>query len=162
MSREIFIYIGIFFAVVLLGFTGSYLYTIRQKGTAITNTTQQILNTHIPDPGEQAQELGIAIPQSVVPFSSESINKTRFFRFDLDNNELPYTKIIVAKGDAIQILFYARNTAYTFVLPQFNINQTIEANSGKTIEFTAGKAGVFPFECTSCSNKGTFVVVGNE
>jgi heme/copper-type cytochrome/quinol oxidase subunit 2 len=51
----------------------------------------------------------------------------------------------VNKGDTVRIIAYAKDTNFGFVLPAYGINEYLEENNYKTIEFVADQDGTFAF-----------------
>jgi cytochrome c oxidase subunit 2 len=56
--------------------------------------------------------------------------------------------ITVKKGEHVKLLITALDHDHGFKLEAFNINQKIKKGTTATIEFTADKAGTFPFQCS--------------
>ena len=106
--------------------------------------------------------LGFYLPgMSTEPPSEEppeAIHMTaRKYRFD--------PKIItVRKGRLVRLIIKAEDRDHGFKLEAFDINQRLVKGVLTTIEFTADKAGTFPFKCSvRCGwshgkMKGTLVV----
>lgn len=69
-------------------------------------------------------------------------------------------KIVVKKGNVIQLSIIPVGIEFTFALPGYNIEKVI--NKVTTIEFTANKVGNFEFKCKSCEDwrgmSGTLIV----
>ncbi|HLD72564.1 MAG TPA: thioredoxin domain-containing protein [Candidatus Nanoarchaeia archaeon] len=69
-------------------------------------------------------------------------------------------KIVVKKGDIIQLSIIPVGIEFTFALPGYNIEKVI--NKATTFEFTANKVGNFEFKCKSCEDwrgmSGTLIV----
>ena len=61
----------------------------------------------------------------------------------------------VDKGDSVRIVIYASNTNHGFVLPAYGINEFLEEDNYKTIEFVADQAGEFTFFSNVYSGPGT-------
>lgn len=51
----------------------------------------------------------------------------------------------VNKGDLVRFVIYASNKDFTIVLPEYGINEFLEEDNYKTIEFFADQAGEFTF-----------------
>lgn len=64
-------------------------------------------------------------------------------RFQYDPNV-----ITVKKGQKVRLLITALDHNHGFQLPAYDINQEIYKGQTATIEFTADKAGTFPFKCS--------------
>ena len=70
----------------------------------------------------------------------------------------------VKKGDHLMLVITALDHDHGFRLDEFHINTKIERGKTVTVEFTADKAGTFPFRCSSFCGlghggmKGTLVV----
>ena len=70
----------------------------------------------------------------------------------------------VKKGEQVKLVMAAADHDHGFKLDDFNINQKITKGTTVVVEFTADKAGTFPFHCSSVCGlghrnmKGTLVV----
>ena len=71
----------------------------------------------------------------------------RKYRFDPN-------PITVKKGQHVKLLISALDHDHGFKLEAFNINQKIKKGTTATIEFTADKAGTFPFQCSDFCGLG--------
>jgi len=68
------------------------------------------------------------------------------WQFDFSPNP-----IVVNQGDKVKILMTSNDLTHGFRLPEFGINEILTPGVQKTIEFTADKAGTYPFLCSvSC------------
>ena len=54
----------------------------------------------------------------------------------------------VSKGEHVRLVITAVDHDHGFKLDAFGINQSIKKGTSVTIEFTADKAGTFPFRCS--------------
>jgi len=76
--------------------------------------------------------------------------------------------ITLKKGEHVKLIITALDHDHGFKLDAFNINQKIEKGTSATVEFTADKAGTFPFQCSNFCGlghskmKGTLVVEERE
>ncbi len=66
----------------------------------------------------------------------------------------------VDKEDYVRIIIYASNTNHGFVLPAYGINEFLEEDNYKTIEFVADQAGEFTFFSNVYSGPGTKDMTG--
>jgi|SRR4029077_14913912 cytochrome c oxidase subunit II len=70
----------------------------------------------------------------------------------------------VKKGEHLRLVIAALDHDHGFRLDEFHINKKIERGKTVTVEFTADKAGTFPFRCSNFCGlghggmKGTLVV----
>jgi cytochrome c oxidase subunit II len=70
----------------------------------------------------------------------------------------------VKKGEHLRLVIAALDHDHGFRLDEFHINKRIERGKTVTVEFTADKAGTFPFRCSNFCGlghggmKGTLVV----
>src|SRR5206468_10243769 len=62
--------------------------------------------------------------------------------------------ITVKKGDHVKLIITALDRDHGFKLEAFNINQKLKKGDPATIEFTADKAGTFPFQCSDFCGMG--------
>ncbi len=56
--------------------------------------------------------------------------------------------ITVKKGQQVKLIITAVDHDHGFKLEAFNIDQRLKKGDPTTVEFTADKAGTFPFECS--------------
>lgn len=63
---------------------------------------------------------------------------------------LPAT-LVVHKGDRVRIHLVnnvpSRTGGHGFSIPAYSITEVVERGKAKTVEFTADRAGIFPFSC---------------
>ncbi len=71
----------------------------------------------------------------------------RKYRFDPN-------EITVKKGQHVKLFITALDRDHGFKLEAFNINQKLKKGETETIEFTADKAGTFPFQCSQFCGLG--------
>jgi len=62
--------------------------------------------------------------------------------------EFDPSAIKVKQGDHVRLVVTALDHDHGFKLEAFNIDQLLKKGEAVTIEFTADKAGTFPFECS--------------
>ncbi len=95
----------------------------------------------------------LAILASPVPRAQEDANtveiKMTAKKYRFDPNE-----ITVKKGQHVKLLITALDRDHGFKLEAFNINQKLKKGETETIEFTADKAGTFPFQCSEFCGLG--------
>lgn len=82
-------------------------------------------------------------PQAAVPSGGVVEIKMTAKRYQFDPNVMT-----VKKGQKVRLLITALDHNHGFQLPAYNINQKIFKGQTATIEFTADKAGTFPFKCS--------------
>ncbi len=56
--------------------------------------------------------------------------------------------IHVKKGDHVKLVITAADHDHGFKLEGFQIDQLLKKSEATTVEFTADRAGTFPFECS--------------
>ncbi len=89
----------------------------------------------------------LAIVAGPVPRAQEDANTieikvtARKYKYEPD-------VITVKKGQHVKLIITAVDHDHGFKLDAFNINQRLKKGDPTTIEFTADKAGTFPFECS--------------
>jgi cytochrome c oxidase subunit 2 len=72
--------------------------------------------------------------------------------------------IHVKKGDHVKLIITATDREHGFKLEAFHVEQKLKKGEPTTVEFTADKAGTFPFKCSVFCGmghggmKGTLVV----
>ncbi len=62
--------------------------------------------------------------------------------------------ITVKKDERLKLIITALDHDHGFKLEAFNINQVLKKGAATTIEFTAGKVGTFPFQCSNFCGLG--------
>jgi cytochrome c oxidase subunit 2 len=62
--------------------------------------------------------------------------------------------ITVKKGEHVRLIITALDRDHGFKLEAFDINQKLKKGDPATIEFTADKAGTFPFQCSDFCGLG--------
>lgn len=62
--------------------------------------------------------------------------------------------ITVKKGEHVKLIITALDRDHGFKLDAFGINQKLIKGAPTTIEFTADKAGTFPFKCSEFCGMG--------
>jgi cytochrome c oxidase subunit 2 len=56
--------------------------------------------------------------------------------------------IKVKKGDLVKLVITAGDREHGFKLAAFHIDQRLPKGEAVTVEFTADRAGIFPFQCS--------------
>jgi len=56
--------------------------------------------------------------------------------------------IKVKKGDRVKLVITAGDREHGFKLAAFHIDQKLPRSEPVTVEFTADRAGIFPFQCS--------------
>ena len=91
-----------------------------------------------------------ALAQEAAPSSGGGVEiKVTAKRYEYDPNV-----ITVKKGDHVRLLIAAVDHDHGFKLAAFDINRVIPKGQTTTIEFTASKAGTFPFQCSHFCGMG--------
>lgn len=62
--------------------------------------------------------------------------------------------IKVKQGDHVRLVITATDRDHGFKLEAFNIDQELRKGEPATVEFTADKAGTFPFQCSKFCGLG--------
>jgi nitrosocyanin len=68
--------------------------------------------------------------------------------------------IVVNKGDKVKILANSRDVTHGFALDAYSIDAHIASGRETVIEFTASKAGTFPFHCSVYCGPGHGGMIG--
>jgi cytochrome c oxidase subunit II len=91
-----------------------------------------------------------SLAQEATAGSGNSVEiKVTAKRFAYDPNV-----ITVKKGDHVRLLITAVDHDHGFKLAAFDIDQLIDKGQTATVEFTASKAGTFPFQCSHFCGMG--------
>jgi len=70
------------------------------------------------------------------------------FRLTARKYQFSLTTIRVKQGDRVKLIITAIDADHGFKLEAFNIGRTLPKGEPVMIEFTADRAGAFPFECS--------------
>ena len=70
------------------------------------------------------------------------------FRMTAKKYQFEPNVITVKKGEHVKLVITALDRDHGFKLEAFGINQKLKKGDPATIEFTADKAGTFPFQCS--------------
>jgi cytochrome c oxidase subunit 2 len=91
--------------------------------------------------------MGICAAQAL-PQATGSAGETIEIKMTAKKYEFEPALITVKKGQRVRLIITALDRDHGFKLPAFNINQHLRKGDPATIEFTADKAGTFPFQCS--------------
>jgi cytochrome c oxidase subunit 2 len=87
----------------------------------------------------------VAVASSYTQEAPPATNEVKMtavkYRFD------PET-VRVKKGDRVKLIVTATDRDHGFKLAAFHIEQKLPKGEAVTVEFTAGQAGTFPFQCS--------------
>jgi cytochrome c oxidase subunit 2 len=101
--------------------------------------------------------LGIAIATLAVaamagsPISAQDVNEIKVTAKKYEFNP---SVIKVKHGDHVRLVLMALDRDHGFKLQAFHIDQELRKGEPATVEFTADKAGTFPFECSKFCGLG--------
>lgn len=90
--------------------------------------------------------LGMAI--SALPRTVAAAGESHEIQMTAKRYEFDPNVITVKKGDHVKLIITALDRDHGFKLDAFGINQKLLKGDPTTIEFTADKAGTFPFQCS--------------
>jgi cytochrome c oxidase subunit 2 len=68
--------------------------------------------------------------------------------------EFSPSAVHVKKGDHVKLVITAADHDHGFKLDAFQIDQLLKKGEATTVEFTADRAGTFPFECSHFCGMG--------
>jgi cytochrome c oxidase subunit 2 len=68
--------------------------------------------------------------------------------------EFSPSAIHVKKGDHVKLVITAADHDHGFKLEAFQVDQLLKKGEATTVEFTADRAGTFPFECSHFCGMG--------
>jgi len=74
--------------------------------------------------------------------------KVREIQMTAKKYEFNPNLITVKKGERVKLIITALDRNHGFKLEAFGINRKLKKGDATTIEFTADKAGTFPFQCS--------------
>jgi cytochrome c oxidase subunit 2 len=88
-------------------------------------------------------------------FAQESASSTpREIQMTAKKYEFSPDVITVKKGEHVKLLITATDRDHGFKLEAFKINQHLKKGEAATVEFTADKAGEYPFQCSVICGMG--------
>jgi cytochrome c oxidase subunit II len=108
-----------------------------------------------------------ALPSIVADDANDQVRQTaEVHEFQITSRKYEFgpSSLRVTKGDHLKLVIGALDHDHGFRLDEFHINKNIEKGKTVTVEFTADKAGTFPFRCSNFCGlghggmKGTLVV----
>ena len=108
-----------------------------------------------------------ALPSIVADGANDQVRQTvEVHEFQITSRKYEFgpSSLRVKKGDDLKLVIGALDHDHGFRLDEFHINKKIEKGKTVTVEFTADKAGTFPFRCSNFCGlghggmKGTLVV----
>ena len=82
---------------------------------------------------------------------AQSVNEIRMTAKKYEFNP---SRVKVKLGDHVRVVITATDRDHGFKLEAFHIDQELKKGEAVTVEFTADKAGTFPFECSRCCGLG--------
>ncbi len=68
--------------------------------------------------------------------------------------EFSPSRIAVKQGDRVRLVIVATDRDHGIKIEAFHIDQELRRGEPATVEFTADKAGTFPFECSKFCGLG--------
>jgi len=94
-------------------------------------------------------EIEVTINAFVVKEDSNSQNdQVKIIKMTAKKWEFSPNPIKVKQGDKVRLEIESIDVAHSFALPDFNIDQRLEAGEKVVVEFLADKKGTFDFHCT--------------
>jgi len=91
----------------------------------------------------------MAVPSAVRAQSSVNEIKMTAKKYEFNPSQIK-----VKQGEHVRLVITATDHDHGFKLEAFNINQELKKGEAVTVEFTAEKAGAFPFECSKFCGLG--------
>jgi cytochrome c oxidase subunit 2 len=86
--------------------------------------------------------------------STATSGEVREIKMTARKYEFAPDTVTVKKGDHVKLIITALDRDHGFKLEAFGINQKLIKGDPTTIEFTADKAGTFPFKCSEFCGLG--------
>ncbi|HZO99323.1 MAG TPA: cupredoxin domain-containing protein [Terriglobia bacterium] len=86
--------------------------------------------------------------------STAASGEVREIKMTAKKYEFDPNTVTVKKGDHVKLIITALDRDHGFKLEAFGINQKLIKGDPTTIEFTADKAGTFPFKCSEFCGLG--------
>lgn len=98
-----------------------------------------------------------ALPSIVADDANDQVRQAAVvheFQITSRKCEFGPSSLRVKKGDHLKLVISALDHDHGFRLDEFHINRKIEKGKTDTVEFTADKAGTFPFRCSNFCGLG--------
>lgn len=127
-----------------------------------TGTREEAV-TELPEKPEPEIEPEITEP-AIIEGVIEKTPEVKEFAITAKRFEFNPSTITVNQGDNVRLIITSLDTTHGFYLPDFSINEKIEADKPVTVEFNADKKGTFVFRCNipcgsgHSSMEGTLIV----
>ena len=108
--------------------------------------------------------LSTAISLLSQPAPAQSAGQAHEIQMTAKKYEFSPNPIRVKKGERVRLIITATDRDHGFKIEAFNVEQKLKKGVPTTVEFTADKAGSFPFKCSvHCGfghggMKGTLIV----
>ena len=93
-------------------------------------------------------------PVAQAPAAAGAATEAHEIQVTAKKYEFSPNPITVKKGEHVKLVITALDHDHGFKLEAFNINQKLQKGEATTIEFTADKAGTFPFQCSNFCGLG--------
>ena len=92
--------------------------------------------------------------QVTMPAAVGALTGMKEFTITAKQFEFSPSTITVNKGDKVRLKITSQDTTHGFALPDFGVEQTLDAGKEVMVEFTADKAGTFEFRCFNYCGSG--------
>ena len=86
--------------------------------------------------------------------------ETKEFNITAKQFEFSPSTITVNKGDTVIVNITSQDVQHGFALPDFGVNETVDAGQTTRIEFVADKSGEFTFFCSVFCGSGHSTMKG--
>lgn len=97
----------------------------------------------------------LALPSAVRCWAQEpAAAGVHEFKMTAKKYQFDPNTLTVKKGEKVRLVITALDHDHGFKLEAFGINQKLMKGDPATIEFTADKAGTFPFQCSNFCGLG--------
>jgi len=93
-------------------------------------------------------------PRALSQEVSATTPATREIQMTAKKYEFNPSVITVTKGERVKLIITATDRDHGFKLDAFRINQRLKKGEPTTVEFTADRAGEFPFQCSVVCGMG--------
>ena len=90
-----------------------------------------------------------AVTSAPIPAQAVNEIKVTAKKYEFNPNVIK-----VKQGDHVRLVIMATDRDHGFKLAAFNIDQELRKGEPATVEFTADKAGTFPFQCSKFCGLG--------
>lgn len=151
--------LGIVFALIVAGCAGSQSPPAQQNPPAATGQQQPAENN---PPAPPAEQIGMPVPGEENVTETEVLPAQQVKEFTVEATLWQFTPstITVNRGDTVKLTLKNVEGVHGIYIPDYNVSLKAGAGETNSTEFTADKAGTFPFRCNVMCGEGHTEMTG--